>query len=110
MEVEQIYRDYVAFSFDEHGSTMVLDMMRSMSFLLGLGLRRHQHGSKEFIATVDHDTYLSLGFVPTKTDYRYMVFLRKERLKAHLLHMPFDYFVRLYMMSLVDYFVRTPET
>ncbi|KAL6316679.1 hypothetical protein AAG906_019594 [Vitis piasezkii] len=79
-------------------------MMRSMSFLLYLGLGRHQHGSRELIATVDHDTSFSLGFVRTETDYRYMVLLRKERLRAHLLHMPFDYLVRLYRMSLVDYF------
>ena len=39
-------------SFDEHGSTMVLDMMRSMSFLPGLGLGHYQHGSREFIATI----------------------------------------------------------
>ena len=38
MEVEQFYSDHVALLFDEHGSTMVLDMMRSMSFLPGLGL------------------------------------------------------------------------
>ena len=41
VEVEHFHRDHVALLFDEHGSTVVLDMMRSMSFLLGLGLRRH---------------------------------------------------------------------
>ena len=55
----------MALSFDEHGSTVVLDMMRSMSFLPGLGLGRRQHGSREFIIVVDHDTPFSLGFVPT---------------------------------------------
>ena len=39
IEVEQFCRDHVALPFDEHGSTVVLDMMRSMSFLPGLGLR-----------------------------------------------------------------------
>ncbi|KAL6325116.1 hypothetical protein AAG906_022683 [Vitis piasezkii] len=38
VEIEQFYRDHVAFPFDEHGSTVVLDMMRSMSFLPSLGL------------------------------------------------------------------------
>ena len=55
----------MALLFDGHGSTMVLDMMRFMSFLLGLGLGRHQHGSEEFITIVDHDTPFGLGFVPT---------------------------------------------
>ena len=61
------------------------------------------------MTTVDHDTLFSLGFVPTEADYRYMVFLRKKRLRARLLHMPFDYPIRPYRMSLVDYFVRAPE-
>ncbi|KAL6311995.1 hypothetical protein AAG906_040090 [Vitis piasezkii] len=85
-------------------------MMRSMSFLHSLGLRCHQHDSREFIAIVNHDTPFGLGFVHTEADYRYMVLLRKERLRACLLHMPFDYPIRPYRMSLVDYFVRAPET
>ena len=40
VETEQFCRDHVTLPFDEHGSTMVLDMMRSMSFLPGLGLGR----------------------------------------------------------------------
>ena len=55
-------------SFDEHGSTMVLDMMKSMSFLPGLGLGRRQHGFGEFIAVVDHDTSFDFGFVPTEVE------------------------------------------
>ena len=35
-----------------------------------------------------------------------MVLLHKERLGARLFHMPFDYPIRLYRMSLADYFVR----
>ena len=38
IEVDQFYRDHVALPFDEHSSTVVLDMMRSMSFSLSLGL------------------------------------------------------------------------
>ncbi|KAL6312978.1 hypothetical protein AAG906_006867 [Vitis piasezkii] len=79
-------------SFDQHSSTLVLDMMRDMSFL-----------------PVDHDTPFDLGFVPTEGDYRYMVLLHKERLRARLFHMPFDYPIRPYRMSLADYFVRAPE-
>ena len=38
-----------------------------------------------------------------------MELLRKERLRARLLHMPFDYPVCPYRMSLADYFVRAPK-
>ena len=110
IKVELFYRDHVAFSFDEHGSTVVLDMMRSMSFLPGLGLGCRQHGSGDFIVVVDHDTPFSLGFVSIKADYRYMAFLCNERLKARLLHIPFDYPIRPYRMSLADYFLRALET
>ena len=102
VEVERFYRDYVVFPFDEHGSTMVLDMMRSMHLLLGLIIRHRQHGLGEFIATVDHDTPFGIGFVLIEADYRYMEFLRKERLRARLLYMPFDYLIQPYRMNLVD--------
>ena len=62
-----------------------------------------------FIAAVGHDTLFGLSFVPTEVDYKYMVLLRKERLKARLLHMPFNYSVRPCRMSLTKYFVRAPE-
>ncbi|RVW98262.1 hypothetical protein CK203_034326 [Vitis vinifera] len=68
-----------------------------------------EHGSGEFIATVDHDTHFGLGFVPIKADYRYMALLRNERLRARFLHIPIDYLVHPYRMSLADYFVRAPE-
>ncbi|WJZ98443.1 hypothetical protein VitviT2T_016964 [Vitis vinifera] len=44
LEIENFCRDFVAMSFDQLGSTVVLDMMRSMSFMPGMGLRRRQHG------------------------------------------------------------------
>ncbi|RVW21434.1 hypothetical protein CK203_108817 [Vitis vinifera] len=46
LEMEDFYRDFVAMSFDQHGRTMVLDMMRSMSYIPGMGLGRRQHGPK----------------------------------------------------------------
>ena len=49
---------------------IVLDMMRDMSSLPGLGLERRQHGSSEFVTTTNHDTPFDLGFVPTEGDYR----------------------------------------
>ena len=39
-----------------------------------------------------------------------MTILQKEILRDRLLHMTFDYPVLPYRMSLVDYFVRAPET
>ncbi|RVX11331.1 hypothetical protein CK203_019617 [Vitis vinifera] len=59
-------------SFDQHSSTVVLDMMR-------------------------------------EANYRYMARLHRERVRARLTYTPFDYPVRPYRMSLVDYFVRGSE-
>ncbi|KAL6323760.1 hypothetical protein AAG906_002228 [Vitis piasezkii] len=53
-------------------STVVLDMMRGMTFLPGMGLGRRQQGPNEFIAAIDHDMTFGLGFIPTEVDYRYM--------------------------------------
>ena len=58
---------------------------------------------------VDHDTSFGLGFVPTESDYRYMAFLRKKRLIARLLHMPFYHPIHPCKMSLAYYFMRAPE-
>ena len=38
LEMEDFCRDLVAMLFDQHGSTVVLDMMRGMSYLPGMGL------------------------------------------------------------------------
>ncbi|RVW45385.1 Retrovirus-related Pol polyprotein from transposon 17.6 [Vitis vinifera] len=53
--------DFVAMSFDQHNNTMVLDMMRGMSFLPSMGLGLCQQGPNEFIAAIDHDTTFGLG-------------------------------------------------
>ncbi|XP_034707011.1 uncharacterized protein LOC117930461 [Vitis riparia] len=50
LEMEDFCRDFVAMSFDQHSSTVVLDIMRSMSYLPGMGLGRRQHGPSEFMA------------------------------------------------------------
>ncbi|RVW18912.1 hypothetical protein CK203_106907 [Vitis vinifera] len=50
LEIEDFHRDFVAMSFDQHSSTVVLDMMRGMTFLPGMGLGRRQQGPSEFIA------------------------------------------------------------
>ena len=84
-------------------------MMRSMSYLSGMGLGQRQHGPSDFIVIPDHDVPFGLGFIPTKANYRYMARLRKEIVKTRLTHTPFDYPIRLYNMSLADYFVRAPK-
>ena len=84
-------------------------MMRSMSYLPGIGLGRRQHEPNEFMAILDHNVPFGLGFIPTEVDYQYMARLRKERVRARLTHTPFDYPVRPYTMSLADYFVKASE-
>ena len=44
LEMEDFCRDFVTMFFDQHSSTVVFDIMRSMSYLLGMGLGRRQHG------------------------------------------------------------------
>ena len=109
LEMEDFCRDFVAMSFDQHGSIVVLDMMRGMSYLPGMGLGRHQHGPSEFMTIPDHDVPFGLGFIPTEVDYRHMARLRRERARARLTHTSFYYPVRPYTMSLADYFVRASE-
>ena len=82
MEIKDFCRYFVAMSFDLHSSTVVLDMMRSMSYLPGMGFGRCQHEPSEFIAIPDHDVPFGLGFIPTEADYRYMARLRKEMMRA----------------------------
>ena len=38
LEIKDFCRDFVAMSFNQHSSTVVLDMMRGMTFLPGMGL------------------------------------------------------------------------
>ena len=107
--MEDFFRDFMVISFDQHDNTMVLDMMRSMSYLPCMGLGLRQHGPSEFMTIPDHDVSFGLGFIPTEADYRYMARLRKEMVRARLTHTPFYYPVRPYTMSLADYFVRASE-
>ena len=53
--LEDDNKDMVPMSFDQHNSTLVLSMMKGMSYMLGLGLGRRQQGLREFTITVDHD-------------------------------------------------------
>ena len=109
LEIEDFCKDFVVMSFDHHGSTVVLDLMRIMSFLSGMGSGRRQHGLSEFIVVVDHDVPFGLWFIPIEFDYRYMARLCKEIVRVRLTHTPFDYHVRPYNISLADYFVRASK-
>ncbi|RVW29874.1 hypothetical protein CK203_102244 [Vitis vinifera] len=101
-------RDFMAMSFDQHSSTVVLDMMRGMSYLPGIDLGRRQHGPSEFMAfritmyhsgsDLFHQGRLSI----------YGVIAQGEG-EARLTHTPFDYPVRPYALSLIGYFVRALE-
>ena len=82
LEMEDFCRDFVAMSFNQHNRTVVLDIMRSMSYLPDMGLGRRQHRPSEFVAFPDHDVPFGLGFIPTEVDYHYMARLRKERVRT----------------------------
>ena len=84
----------------------MLNMMRGMSYMPVLGLGRRQHEPREFTFTVDHDIPYGLGYTPTEEDAHYMARLRKDRVKARLSKVPFDYPICLYTFQLTDYFVR----
>ena len=65
-------RDMVPMSFDQPSSTLVLNIMRSMSYLPDLGLGRRQHRPREFTFTVDYDIPYGLGYTPMEEDALYM--------------------------------------
>ena len=69
-------QDSIPMSFDQHSSTDSLDMMRSMSYMAGLGLGHHQHGRSEFITVLDHDPPFGLGFVLVEKYFQCMAQLR----------------------------------
>ena len=76
VELRDFVRDSVPMSFDQHNSPVIFDMMRSMSYMPGLGLERHQHGRSEFITVLDHDPPFGLGFVLVEADFQCMAQLR----------------------------------
>ena len=109
VELGDFFRDSIPMSFDQHSSMVVLDMMRSMLYMPGLGLGRCQHGRSESITVLDHDLPFGLGFIPIEADFRCMAQLHQERVRSRLYHIPFDYPVHPYSLRLTDYFVRALE-
>ena len=69
LEIEDFCRNFMAMSFDQHSSIVVLYMMRGMSFFPGIGLEQRQHEPSEFIVVIDHDLPFGLRFIPTESYY-----------------------------------------
>ena len=109
VELGDFVRDSIHMSFDQHNSLVVLDMMRSMSYMPGLGLECRQHGRSEFIIVLDHDPPFGLGFVTIELDFRCMAQLNQERVRFRLHHIPFDYLIHPYNLRLTDYFLRASK-
>ena len=109
MEPRDFVKDSVPMSFDQHSSSVILDMMRSLSYMPSImGLGRH-HGRCEFITVLDHDPPFGLGFVPIEADFRCMAQLCQEKVRSRLHRIPFDYHIHPYSLRLIDYFVRASE-
>ena len=58
---------------------------------------------------MSHDTPFGLGYTLTNADNRYMAYIHKQRLRAQLLHIPFDHPLRLYTIAMTYYFVKASE-
>ena len=96
-------------SFDQHINTLVLGMIKGMSYMLGLGLGLRQYGPREFSFIVDHDIPYRLGYTLSEGDAQHMAMLHQDRVRARLSRVPFDYPLRPYTFQLDDYFTRGSE-
>ena len=99
----------MSMSFDQHNITLVISMIRCMSYMPGLGLGRRQQGSREFTFAVDHDIPYELGYTPIEDDARHMARLRRDRVIARLSGVPFNYPLPPYSFQLANYFIRGLE-
>ena len=107
--LEDDSRDLVPMSFDQHNITLVLSMMRGMSYMSGIGLGWRQQGSCQFTFIVDHDIPYGLGYTPTEDDARHMAQLLRDRVRARLSGVPFNYPICPYTFQLADHFNRGSE-
>ena len=101
--------DLMPMSFDQHNNTLVLSMMRGMSYMPGLGLGHRQQGLCEFTFTVDHDIPYGLCYTPIEDNARHMAQLCRDRGMARLSGVPFDYPLRPYTFQLVNHFTKGSE-
>ena len=106
VSLEDDGRDMVPMSFDQHNSSLVLNMMKGLSYMPGLGLGRRQQGPREFSFIIDHNIPYGLGYTPFGDDARHMAWLRRDRVRARLSGVLFDYPLRPYTFQLADYFTR----
>ena len=104
VSLEDDSRDPVPMSFDQHSNTLVLSMMRGMSYMPDMGVGRHHQGPRKFTFTVDHDILCGLGYTPTEDDERHMAQLHWNRVRARLFgfhsiipsaHIPFNWLTTL---------------
>ena len=91
VSLEDDNRDLVLMSFDQHNNTLVLSMMRGISYMPGLGLGRCQQRSHEFTFTVDHDIPYGLGYTFIEDDARHKAWLRRDKVRTRLSGVLFDY-------------------
>ena len=82
MELGDFFRYSVSMSFDQHRNSIILDMMKSMSYMPGMGLRHCQHGHNEFITVLDHDPPFGFRFVPVEVDFRCMAQLSQKKVRS----------------------------
>ena len=108
ISLEDDDKDMVPMSFDQNSSTLILSMMKGMSYMPSLGLSRCQQRPREFSFTIDHDIPYGLGYTP-EDDARHMAWLHQDRLRALLSGVPFDYSLRPYTFQWADYFTRGSE-
>ena len=94
VSLEDDDRDMIPMSFDYHSNTLLLTMIKGMSYIPGLRLGRRQQGSREFSFTIDHDIPHGLGYTPSEGDARHMAMLHRDRVKACLSEVPFDFPLR----------------
>ena len=109
VNLEDDNRDMAPMSFDQHINTLVLSMMRGMSYMPSLGLGHRQQGPREFTITIYHDIPYGLGYTPSEDDARHMAMLRQDRVRARLSEVPFNCPLRPYTFQLADYFTRGSE-
>ena len=109
VSLEDENRDMVPMSFYQHSGTLVLSMMKGMFYMPGLGLGRRQQGPREFTIIVDQYMPYGLGYTPSEDDARHMAMLHRDRVRARLSEVPFDYPLRPYTFQLPDYFTRGSE-
>ena len=102
-------RDTVPMSFDQHNSTLVLGMMRGISYPPAMGLGCRQQGPCEFAFTIDQDIPYGLGYTPTEDDARHMTQLHRDRVGPCMFGIPSDYPLCLYTFQLTDYFIKCSE-